>query len=228
MMNQSCNEKDFVNNQHLCKKLFKCCFVFCFFLISESFIKLLIQGSNLEKEKREAIEEILIQTVQAFNKFNDHSGNMVEGLKSLTDNLHKVYKALLVTVREGSMVVIPECPTLESLGEGYLVTDEMKKLNLETTCLKTTIDEENYLDSKKAVMELPSTCSGEYKQNVWEVQLDQVLHEESSLAFQFQECTICQLCMERSAIMIIIIVIVIRSTTLMMITLIAICIAPTP
>ena len=152
--------------------------LFLFLSFSESVIKLLIQAKILEKDKKEAIEEILTQTVQAYGKFNDHSRDDVEGLKSFIDNLLEVYKALLVTVGKDSMVVNPECPTLGSLAEGYLVTDEMKKLNLETTCLKTTIDEENYLDCKKALMELPSTCSGEYRQNVWEVELYQVLHEE--------------------------------------------------
>ena len=52
------------------------------------------------------------------------------------------------------------------------MTDEMKeRLNLKTIYLKTTIDDENYLNCKKAVMELPSTCSSEYKQNTWEVEV---------------------------------------------------------
>ena len=92
-----------------------------------------------------------------------------------------------------------ECITLESLervwndylsgrldevAEGYLVTDEMKKeLNLETNCLKTTIEEQNYLNCKNALMKIPSTYSGEFKQNVWEVQL--CTCRCSSLTFQF-------------------------------------------
>ena len=76
-----------------------------------------------------------------------------------------------------------ECTTLESLkhlwsdylsshldevAEQYLVTDEMKKkLALETNCLKTTIEEENYFNCKKALMERPRTCSDEFKPNVW-------------------------------------------------------------
>ena len=186
---------------------------------------------------------MLTQMVQTYDKHNDHSSDDLKGLKSFTDNLIDTYEVLVVAVCKGSIVVILKCPTLKSLeqlwsdylsghldkvAERYLVTDEIKKnLNLETTCLKTTIDEEHYLNCKEAFMELASTCLGEYKQNVWEVQLYQVVHEkESSLAFQFQECTICQWCMGRSAVVIIIIVIVISSTTLMMITLIAICTAP--
>ena len=168
------------------KTWFLSIFVFAF-VFSVSYIKLSIHARNLGKEKKEAMEEISTLITQAYDKFNIHSRGGVEGFKSLTDHLIDAYAVRLVTVRKGSVVIILECPTLESLEhlwsdyrsghldkvtERYLVTDEMrKKLNVETICLKTTIDEENYLNCKKALMELPSTCSGEYKQNVWEVQL---------------------------------------------------------
>ena len=125
--------------------------------------------------------------VQIYDECTDYSRDDVKGLKSFTDNLIGTYRILFVTVCKGSIVIILKCPTLQSLehlwsdyrsghlakvAERYLVTDQMKKnLNLKTTCLRTTIDEKNYLNCKKALMELPSTCSGEYKQNVWEVQL---------------------------------------------------------
>ena len=214
-----------------------------FLFLSESVIKILIHARNLQKEKKEAIEKMLTQIVQAYDKHNDHSRDDVEGLNSFTDMLIDTYNVLLLMVCEGSIVVILECPTLESLdhlwsdylsgdldkvAERYLVTDEVKKkLNLETTCLKTAIDKENYSECRRALMKLPSTPPGEYKQNIWEVQLYEVVNEESSLAFQFQECAICQCCLGRSAIMIIITVIVISTTTIMMITLIVICIGPT-
>ena len=174
-----------------------------FFFFSELCIELSFCGKNLDKEQKEAIEGFSNQIVQACDKLNVHSRDDLEGLKSLTGHLIEAYGVHVVSVRKGSIVIILECPTLESLehlwrdyrsghldkvAERYLVTDEMrKKLNLETIWLKTTIDEENYLNCKKALMELPNTCSGESKQNIWEVQLHQVLHEESSLAFQFQE-----------------------------------------
>ena len=61
---------------------------------------------------------------------------------------------------------------LDEVAQEYLVTQRMKEeLKLETNCLKTIIHKENYLNCKKALMELPSTYSGEFKQNVWEVQL---------------------------------------------------------
>ena len=88
---------------------------------------------------------------------------------------------LLVTLKKSSVIIILDCPTLESLkllwrdyhsghldkvAERYLVTDKIKKrLNLETICLKTIIEKENYLNCKKALMRLQSTTSGEYKKN---------------------------------------------------------------
>jgi len=42
------------------------------------------------------------------------------------------------------------------------VNDEMKReLNLETICFTITIEEENYLNCRKAFEELPKTCLGE-------------------------------------------------------------------
>ena len=126
-------------------------------------------------------------------------------MKSFTDHLMKVYWVQLGTVGMGSIFIILECPTLESLehlwsdylagdldkvAERYLTPDETKKkLNLETNCLKVNIAEENYLNCKKALMELRSTYSGEFKQNVWEVQL--CTCRCSSLAFHFknEQCT---------------------------------------
>ena len=151
-----------------------------FLFISGSVIKLLIEAKTLEKEKKELIEEILTRIVQAYDKGSDHSRDW-RHLKSFTDNLIETYEVLVLNVDKGSIVVSLRCPTIESLehlwsdyrsgdldklAERYLLTDEMKKkLNLETSYLKTTIDEENYLNCKRAL-----TCSGEYKQNSWEVQ----------------------------------------------------------
>ena len=85
------------------------------------------------------------------------------------------------------MIITLDCPTLDSLEhlwndylaghldnlvERYLGTNEMKeKFDLETVGLKATILEEDYLNCKEALMELRSTYSGEFKQNVWEVKL---------------------------------------------------------
>ena len=167
--------------------LFRFCFCCCFFF-SESFVKLLIEAKHLEKEKENALKEILTQIVQTYEKFHDQSGgNLVGALKSFTNHIIDAYGVVLVTVCKGSIIIILDCPTLEQLehlwsdyisgqidklAEKYLVTDEIKKkLNLNTICLKTTIAEENYLNCKKALVELPRTCPGEFKQSVSEVRL---------------------------------------------------------
>ena len=120
---------------------------------------------------------MLTQIVQS----SDHTRDWRYYVKSFTSLLTKIYKVIVVDVCTGSIVISLRCPTLESLeylwrdyrsgdldklAERYLVTGEIKKkLNLETIYLRTNMDEENYLNCKKALMGLPSTCSGEYKQN---------------------------------------------------------------
>ncbi|XP_044176625.1 uncharacterized protein LOC114955374 [Acropora millepora] len=143
----------------------------------ESYVELLISTKNLEKGKEEAMKKILSQTVQNYMKYNDHSrDHLVKALKSFTDHLIDSYGVNLVTVAEGSVIMIVECPSLESLellwrdylaghldkaAARFLVTDEIKKeLNLETVCLKVKIEEENYLNCKEALMGLPKTCLG--------------------------------------------------------------------
>ena len=185
------------------------------------------------------MEEILIQVVEKYVKCNEFSkDNIEEDLKSFTDHLVNVYGVNLVTVGMGSVIIILDCPTLDSLehlwndylaghldnlAERYLVSNEMKKkLDLETVSLKTTILEEDYLNCKEALMELRSTYSGEFKQNLWEVKL--CTCRCSSLA----KCTMCKRRMGGSAIIMIIIIIIIITTTLIMmiITLIGILYTP--
>ncbi|XP_015748178.1 PREDICTED: uncharacterized protein LOC107327971 [Acropora digitifera] len=138
----------------------------------ELVIKLLIDANNtLKEEEKEAIKEMLTQLVQTC----DDQSRDLRCLKSFTNNLIEIYKVLDPAVFKGSIVVSLRCPTLESLehlwsdyrsgdldklAERYLVTDDMKKkLKLETSYLKITIDEKNYLNCKKAFMGLPDTCS---------------------------------------------------------------------
>ena len=149
-----------------------------FYIFSELFVKLLISTSNLEKEKEEAMEKILTQTVQSYLKFHDHSrDDRTEAMQSLINHLINTYRVNLVTVGKGSIIIIVECPTLESLkhlwsdylaghldkvAERYLLTDEMKKeLNLETISVKITMKRENYLKCKKALEERLKRCFGE-------------------------------------------------------------------
>ena len=95
MANHSCVEKDISVLFYFCH----CCFPF-----SESFVRLFIWGKNLEKEKKEAMEEILTQVVEKYVKCNEFSkDNIEEDLKSFTDHLVDVYGLLLVTVGKGSV-----------------------------------------------------------------------------------------------------------------------------
>ena len=157
----------------------------CFFVfISVSAINLLIDANNtLDEERKELVKEMLTQLVQTC----DDQSRDWRCLKSFNYNLIKTYKVLVLSACEGSIVVSLRCPTLESLehlwsdyrsgdldklAERYLLTADMKKkLNQETSYLKTYIDEENYLNCKKALIGLTDTCSGEYKQNSWEVEV---------------------------------------------------------
>ncbi|XP_015762495.1 PREDICTED: uncharacterized protein LOC107341564 [Acropora digitifera] len=154
----------------------------------ESYVKLLISTKYLEKEKREVIEEILTKEVENYLKFHDHSGDKLgRAMKSFTDHLIDVYCVHLVTVGAGSVFIVLDCPTLDSLenlwsdylaghldevAERCLITDETKKkLNLETICLKATIEKENYLNCRKALVELRSSDSEDFfsdeSQNFW-------------------------------------------------------------
>ena len=195
---------------------------------------MLISTKYLEEEKREVIEEILTKEVQNYLKFHDHSGDShARAMKSFTEHLINVYWLHLVTVDVGSVIIILECLTLDSLehlwrdylaggldkvADRYLVTGQMKeKLKLQASILKATIEEKNYLNCKRALVELRSTYSGEFKQNVWEVQL--FTCRCSGLVFLCKECTIYKWRMGGSAVImiIIIIIIIIITMTLMII-----------
>ena len=131
---------------------------------------------------------MLTQLAQTYEEFNDVStDNGVEALEAFIEYLISSYGLVLIGVGRGSVIIILECIALENLervwndyvsgrldevAQEYLVTKKMKEeLKLETNCLETIIHKENYLNCMKALKELPSTYSGEFKQNVLEVQL---------------------------------------------------------
>ena len=183
MMNQNCNKKTLLITSTSAKS---CLSVDLFLFISGVVIKLVIEAKTLGKENKGGINVMLTQIVQAYDEGSDHTRGWRYYVKSFTSLLTKIYEVIVLDVCTGSIIVSLRCPTLESLehlwsayrsgdldklAERCLLTDEMKKqLNLETTYLTTNIDEENYLNCKKALMGLPDTCSGEYKQNSWEVE----------------------------------------------------------
>ena len=102
-----------------------------------------------------------------------------EGLSALFEYLQRVYSVSVKSLQEGSLIITVECPTLESLerlwndyqssclddiAESYLVTDELKrKLELDHVRLRITIQEENYLIRKKALMQISGELGSLYR-----------------------------------------------------------------
>ena len=89
--------------------------------------------------------------------------------------LERTYDMSFLTLNLGSLIISLDCKTLKGLdklwndylsghlnkvAKKYLVTGEMmKNLSLKTINLKTTLDEDNYLNCRKILAE----SSGEYK-----------------------------------------------------------------
>ena len=74
-------------------------YLFIYLFSSESYVKLLISTKCLEKEKEEAIKELLTVAVHDYLKFNDHSGDSsAQAVKSFTEYLINVYGISIVTV----------------------------------------------------------------------------------------------------------------------------------
>ena len=118
---------------------------------------------------------MLSMLVKTYVEVCDHPTDKLKGVGALTTFITENYKVFFKRAVVGSLIIILNCQTIGSLehlwndflsghldkvAERYLVTDEMKnRLNLETIKLKTTIEEENYLNCRKVLMD----CSGEYE-----------------------------------------------------------------
>ncbi|XP_044179055.1 uncharacterized protein LOC114951997 isoform X2 [Acropora millepora] len=141
----------------------------------ETLIMLLISAPHLNEEQSKAVHNMLSVQVETYVEVHDHPTDKLKGLGALAKFITETYKVFIKHADVGSLIIILNCQTIESLellwndslsghldkvAERYLVTSEMKKrLNLETVNLKTTIEEENYLNCRKAL----TGCSGEYK-----------------------------------------------------------------
>ena len=111
--------------------------------------------------------------VKSYLEVHDHSKD--KGVRALAKFITKNYGLLIKDIAAGSLIIVLNCQRkeilehlwhdylsghLDKVAERYLVTDEMKRrLTLETITLKTTIEEENYLNCRKVLMDY----SGEYK-----------------------------------------------------------------
>ncbi|XP_068716989.1 ankyrin-1-like [Montipora capricornis] len=137
---------------------------------ADKFLKILISAPSLEKEQQEEVYKALAEFIQNFEECRDHSSDNLNALVAFIKLLESGYQASLVSVGVSPLKVILDCQTLKglehlcndylsghlnSMAEQYLVTDEMKqKLGLEAISLKTTIEEENYLICRKALLEI--------------------------------------------------------------------------
>ena len=146
-----------------------------FIYFSENLIKLLISARDLKEEQSKAFHTILSEQVKTHLEVHDHSTDKLKEVGALNKFITENYRLLFKYADVGSLVIVLNCQRIESLehlwndslsghldkvAERYLVTDEMKeRLNLETINLKATIEEKNYLNCRKALMD----CSGEYK-----------------------------------------------------------------
>ena len=118
---------------------------------------------------------MLTPQVTTFMKTRNYSKHKVLGVRALIEFVEKGYNLSQVALDVGSLIISLNCKTLKGLdqlwkdyrsghlnkvSERYLLTNELKKkLNLRKINLKTTIDEENYLNCRKVLME----SSGEHE-----------------------------------------------------------------
>ena len=135
------------------------------FLFPDIVIKHSYQDLNNEQE--EIVHEILSRQIQVYVKHRKVA--TPEGVSALIKHIEKTYNLASESVGVDSLEMKFRCPTLKSLehlwsdyqsgylneiAEKYLVTNDMKeKLNLETVRLKTTIEDENYRNCRKILME---------------------------------------------------------------------------
>ena len=135
------------------------------FLFPDIVIKHSYQDLNNEQE--EIVHEILSRQIEVYVKHRKVA--TPEGVSALIKHIEKTYNLALESVGVGSLEMKFRCPTLKSLehlwsyyqsgylneiAEKYLVTNDMKeKLNLKTVRLKTTIEDENYRNCRKILME---------------------------------------------------------------------------
>ena len=147
----------------------------CFILFSDCLMKLKIEAAGLNEEEKKDVYDMLTPQVTTFIKRRNYSKVKLQGVRSLIEFLERGYNLSQVALDKGSLIISLDCKTLKGLdqlwndylsghlnkvAERYLVTQEMKKkLNLRKINLKTSIEEENYLNCRKVLLE----SSGEYQ-----------------------------------------------------------------
>ena len=146
-----------------------------FTLFSDRLIRLKIETLGLNEEQQKAVYELLIHHATEYMKSRNNSKVILPGVGDFLKHLELTYNVSCLTFNLGSLIISLGCKTLKGLDKlwndylsghlnkvvnKHLVTDEvMKNFILTTINLKTTIDEKNYLNCRKILMD----SSGEYK-----------------------------------------------------------------
>ena len=146
------------------------------YFISDPLIKLIIETTvDLNEEQKKDVYHILMLQASHYMESHNYSKVKETGVRAFVEFLKMAYNVSRVALNKGSLIISLSCKTLKGLeqlwhdylsghlnkvAERYLVTDEMKtKVNLRKINLKTTIEEENYLNCRKVLLE----SSGEYQ-----------------------------------------------------------------
>ena len=141
-----------------------------FFLILGTLIRLIIATQDLNDEQQKTVYEILALQTHAYVKSRNLSTAELELVGAFIEHVENVYDLALVSANVGSLKIVLRCRTLKGLeqlwsdylsghlnevAERYLVNDAIKReVKMETIRLKTTVEKENYLMCKKALMEM--------------------------------------------------------------------------
>ncbi|XP_044179117.1 uncharacterized protein LOC122960730 [Acropora millepora] len=138
--------------------------------LADRLIKLTIKITvDLNEEQKKDSFNILMLQASKFMESRNYSKVKVTGVRAFVEFLEKAYDVTRVGLNKGFPIISPNCKTLKGLdqlwndylsghlnkvAERYLVTEEVKtKLNLRKINLKTSIEEKNYLNCRKILLE---------------------------------------------------------------------------
>ncbi|XP_067020791.1 serine/threonine-protein phosphatase 6 regulatory ankyrin repeat subunit B-like isoform X2 [Acropora muricata] len=161
--------------------------------LADHLIRLKIETLGLNEEQQKAVYELLKHHATEYMKSRNSSKVVLPGVGDFLKHLELTYNVSCVTFNLGSLIISLDCKTLKGLDKlwndylsgllnkvanKHLVTDEIiKNLSLRTINLKTTIDEENYLNCRKILME----SSGEADSNTLSSQQGALDHGTASM-----------------------------------------------
>ena len=84
-------------------------------IFSETIITLLIDTPDLNKDQLADAQAMFSGLVETYVEGRDHPTDKVKGLKALAEFAAKIYKAYIKHADVGSLIIILNCQTIESL-----------------------------------------------------------------------------------------------------------------